>query len=67
MLEVLLFGVFVLLAYFVAHHAVMALERRHGRPLGLWRTLWFFLIFLALLLAAQWLTPYLLNLGGTNP
>lgn len=66
MLEILLFGIFVLLAYFVAHHAVMALERRHGRELGWWRTLWFFLIFLGLLLLAQWLTPYLLNLGGTN-
>ncbi|NEZ02668.1 hypothetical protein G4Y73_00725 [Wenzhouxiangella sp. XN201] len=67
MLEVLLFGVFLLLAYFLAHHAVMALERRHGRPLGWWRTLWFFLIFLGLLLLAQWLTPFLLNQGGTNP
>lgn len=67
MLEVLLFGVFVLLAYFVAHHAVMTLERRHGRELGWWRTLWFFLIFLGLMLLAQWLTPYLLNLGGTKP
>lgn len=67
MLEILLFGLFVLLAYFVAHHAVMVLERRHGRPLGAWRTLWFFLIFLTLLLFAQWLTPFLLNQGGTNP
>lgn len=67
MLEVLLFGVFVLLAYFIAHHAVMALERRHGKPLGAWRTLWFFLIFLALLLAAQQLSPWLVASNGANP
>lgn len=66
MFEVLLFGVFVLLAYFVAHHAVMALERRHGRPLGVWRTLWFFVIFLGLLLIAQQLTPLLVGNGGTT-
>lgn len=63
MLEVLLFGVFVLLAYFLAHHAVMAIERRHGGSLGGWRTLWFFLIFLALLLIAQQLTPLLVSSG----
>lgn len=67
MLEILFFGLFVLLAYFVAHHAVMALERRHGQPLGAWRTLWFFLIFLTLLLLAQWLTPHILPQGGANP
>lgn len=61
MLEVLLFGVFVLLAYFLAHHAVMAIERRHGSPLGGWRTLWFFLIFLSLLLFAQQFTPWLVG------
>lgn len=67
MLEVLLFGLFVIVAYIVAHHAVMALERRHGRPLGAWRMLWFFLIFLGLLLLAQALMPYLLPQGGPTP
>lgn len=66
MSEVLLFGVFVLLAYFVAHHAVMAIERRHGSALGGWRTLWFFLIFLALLLLAQQLTPWMLGTGVSS-
>ncbi len=63
MLEILLFGLFVIIAYFIAHHAVMALERRHGRPLGAWRTLWFFLIFLALLLLAQSLMPFFAGEG----
>jgi len=67
MFEILLFGLFVLLAYFVAHHAVMALERRHGKPLGAWRNLWFFLIFLVLLLVAQQLTPLITGGGGVNP
>ena len=66
MLEILLFGLFVIVAYVIAHQAVMALERRHGKPLGAWRTLWFFLIFLSLLLLAQWLLPYLLPTGGTS-
>lgn len=66
MLEILLFGLFVIAAYVIAHHAVMGLERRHGKPLGAWRSLWFFLIFLSLLLLAQWLTPHLLGEGGTQ-
>lgn len=67
MLEILLFGLFVIVAYFIAHNAVMALERRHGKPLGAWRTLWFFLIFLALLLLAQSLMPFLAGEGVANP
>lgn len=67
MLEILLFGLLVIVAYFIAHHAVMALERRHGKPLGAWRTLWFFLIFLALLLLAQSLMPFLAGEGVANP
>lgn len=66
MLEILLFGLFVVVAYIVAHHAVMGLERRHGQPLGAWRTLWFFLIFLGLLLLAQWLLPHFTGYGGTS-
>lgn len=66
MLEILLFGLLVVVSYFIAHHAVMALERRHGKPLGAWRTLWFFLIFLALLLLAQSLMPYLAGEGVAN-
>lgn len=53
MLEILLFGLFVVVVYFIAHHAVMAIERRHGKPLGAWRSAWFFLIFLGLIIIAQ--------------
>ncbi|MFW5926551.1 MAG: hypothetical protein ACOCSR_00735 [Wenzhouxiangella sp.] len=63
MLEILLFGLVVVVAYVVSHHAVMAIERRHGGALGAWRMLWFFIIFLGLLLIAQWLVPLLLGPG----
>lgn len=53
MLEILLFGLVVVVVYFITHHAVMKLEQRHGRPLGGWRTVWFFLIFLGLIIIAQ--------------
>jgi len=64
MLEILLFGVFIVMAYLVAHNAVMAIEQRSGKPLGGWRTVWFFFIFLALLLIAQWLTSALIGTKG---
>lgn len=64
MLEILLFGLIVVVAYFIAHHAVMFIERRHGEALGAWRMLFFFIIFLGLLLIAQWLVPMLLGAGG---
>ncbi|QOC22497.1 hypothetical protein IC757_16055 [Wenzhouxiangella sp. AB-CW3] len=53
MMEILLFGLVVVVVYFISHHAVMAIERRHGKPLGGWRSAWFFLIFLGLVIAAQ--------------
>ena len=53
MMEILLFGLVVVVVYFITHHAVMAIERRHGKPLGGWRSAWFFLIFLALVIVAQ--------------
>ena len=53
MMEILLFGLVVVVVYFITHHAVMAIERRHGKPLGGWRSAWFFLIFLALVVIAQ--------------
>lgn len=63
--EILIFGLVLVAAYFIAHHAVMAIERRHGAPLGAWRIGWFFLIFLALVLAAQMLLPLLLGRPGS--
>lgn len=53
MMEILLFGLVVVVVYFITHHAVMAIERRHGKPLGGWRSAWFFLIFLVLVILAQ--------------
>ena len=53
MMEILLFGLVVVVVYFITHHAVMAIERRHGKPLGGWRSAWFFLIFLVLVIIAQ--------------
>jgi hypothetical protein len=53
MMEILLFGLVVVVVYFISHHAVMAIERRHGKPLGGWRSAWFFLIFLGLVILAQ--------------
>lgn len=67
MYEILIFGLLVLAAYFIAHHAVMALERLHGSPLGAWRMAAFFIIFLTLLLAAQLALPHLTGHGGSTP
>ena len=66
MWEILLGGLAVVGIYLVAHHAVMAIERLHGRPLGAWRSGLFFLIFLVLMLLATWLAPELLA-GTTAP
>jgi len=55
MTEILFFGLLLVAAYFLAHHAVMYIEKRADRALGMWRTLWFFVIFFLLVLGAQWL------------
>lgn len=65
MTGILLFGLLLVAAYFVAHHAVMYIERRADRALGMWRTLWFFLIFFVLLMGAQWLARALFAPAGT--
>lgn len=65
--EIILFGLVLLVAYFIAHYTVMAIERRYGKPLGGWRMAWFFLIFLALILAAQNLFPLLLGRAAGGP
>jgi len=65
MYEVLLFGLLIVVAYAIAHHAVMAIERQHGEPLGAWRMLIFFIVFLVLLLTAQWLMSALFSGGAT--
>ncbi len=50
MSEILLFGLVVV--YFIAHVSVMKIEAHHGKPLGGWRSAWFFGIFLTLILIA---------------
>lgn len=51
--EILLFGLVVILIYFISHHAVMKIEAVHGKAMGAWRSAWFFIIFLGLLLIAM--------------
>jgi len=64
MYEILLLGLLLVVAYFIAHHAVMFLDRRSGGTLGVWRTAWFFLIFLVLVMGSQWLARSLLGAPG---
>lgn len=64
MTEILSFGLLLVAAYFAAHHAVMYIEKRADRAMGMWRTLWFFLIFFLLLLGAQWLARLLFAPAG---
>lgn len=52
MLEILLLGLLVVVIYLVTHFLVTKAEAMAGTPLGLWRTVVFFVVFLALLLAA---------------
>jgi hypothetical protein len=61
MSEILLFGLVVVGVYFIAHVSVMKIEAHHGKPLGGWRTAWFFAIFLALILIAIALMEWVLG------
>jgi hypothetical protein len=65
MLEILLFGVLVVAIYLIAHVVTQQAERWRGEPLGVWRTVIFFCVFLGLLLVAMQLVPLLL--GGDQP
>jgi hypothetical protein len=50
MLEILLMGVLVVAVYLIAHAVTQQAERWRGRPLGGWRSVIFFCVFLGLLL-----------------
>lgn len=52
MFEILLMGLLVVAVFVISHHAVGLIELHHGRPLGHWRSAWFFVIFLVLMLAS---------------
>lgn len=52
MLEIALFGLVVVMIYFIAHHATMRIEAGCGKPMGAWRSAVFFTIFLVLMLIA---------------
>jgi multisubunit Na+/H+ antiporter MnhB subunit len=64
MLEILLFGVALVVIYLVSHTLVMRVERWRGRPLGGWRSVLFFAVFLLLTLIAFQLLPMLLGSGA---
>lgn len=64
MLEILLLGLVVVVIYLVSHFLVTKAELMVGVPLGYWRTVVFFVVFLGLLLAALELMPRLLPGGA---
>jgi len=65
MLEILLLGLVVVAIYLVSHFLVTRAEAVAGVQLGYWRTVVFFVVFLALLLAALELMPRLMpGTGG---
>lgn len=61
MLEIALFGVVLVAIYLIAHTATQQVERWCGHPLGGWRSVVFFCVFLSLLLVAMWWGPQLLG------
>lgn len=57
MLQILLLGLVVVVVYLVSHFVVTKAEAMAGVQLGYWRTVVFFVVFLALLLAALEVVP----------
>lgn len=57
MLQILLFGLVVVVIYLVSHFVVTKAEAMVGVQLGYWRTVVFFVVFLGLLLAAIEVLP----------
>jgi Na+-transporting NADH:ubiquinone oxidoreductase subunit NqrE len=64
MLEILLLGLAVVVIYLVTHFLVTKAEAMAGVPLGYWRTVMFFVVFLGLLLAVMQILPRLLPETG---
>ena len=48
--EILLMGLVVIVVYAISHFTVVSFEKLLGKPLGIWRSALFFLVFLALFL-----------------
>jgi len=48
--EILLMGLVVIVVYAISHFIVISLEKVLGKPLGIWRSALFFLVFLTLFL-----------------
>jgi hypothetical protein len=68
MLQILLSGLLVVVVYLLSHLVVTRVEAWIGIPLGYWRALMFFVVFLALMLAALALLPQFLPAGpGDQP
>ncbi len=61
MLVIMLMGLAVVVVYFISHYSVIALERRVGRPLGVWRTALFFVVFLGLMIVVTEVLPLLVG------
>lgn len=59
MLQILIFGVVVVLVYLLSNFLVIKAEAVAGVQLGYWRTVAFFVVFLSLLLIAMQLLPRL--------
>jgi hypothetical protein len=57
LLQILLFGLVVVVIYLVSHFVVTKAEAMAGVQLGYWRTVVFFVVFLGLLLAAIEVLP----------
>jgi hypothetical protein len=57
MLQILLFGLVVVVIYLVSHFLVTKAEAMAGVQLGYWRTVVFFVVFLGLLLMAIEVLP----------
>jgi hypothetical protein len=64
MLEILLLGLAVVVIYLVTHFLVTKAEAMAGVPLGYWRTVMFFVVFLGLLLTVMQILPRLLPETG---
>lgn len=65
MLEILLLGLAVVVIYLVTHFLVTKAEAMAGVPLGYWRSVMFFVVFLGLLLTVMQILPRVLPGAAT--
>jgi hypothetical protein len=67
MLQILLLGLVIVVVYLVSNFLVLKGEALAGVQLGYWRTIVFFVVFLALLLAALEVMPRFFPGAATSP